>query len=245
MRAPLTIFASAGVLALCACGSTVETGTGGNASTSTSTSSGVGGSSTTSTSSSSSASSSSSGVGGAPGDCQSAADCGGKPCSPITPGGYQVCLDPVAEATSCNTMGPPNECCTSADCATGACYPASKLDFCGGAFPAFNVCIADECQQDGDCAAGEICAPAGAYGYPKRYCLKAYCRTNADCTAKPGGACVPIGFNQCCALQLPAGLACAYPGACAKDSDCLGGTCTIEPTQGIATCVPGGPGCPP
>jgi hypothetical protein len=226
--------------ALIACGSDVN-GTGGGT---TSTSSSGGGATTSTTTSTTST-----GSGGAPhGDCKTDADCGGKTCAPLTAGGYLVCLDPIAEATSCDSSGPPNECCSSKDCAAsgGSCYPAAQLDFCGGAFPGFNRCVADGCQSDADCTTGAICAPAGAFGFPKRFCLNAYCHTDADCNAKAGGVCAPIGFNPCCSLKLPSGLGCAYPGGCQKDADCpSGNACTLDLNTGVGVCMPNGPGCPP
>src|SRR6185312_15335209 len=99
--------------------STTHTGAGGIASTAASTAAtGTGGATSSmfssATTGSTTASTSSSGTGGgsAHGACQTSADCGGNPCEPITPGGYLVCLTPVAEATSCQFMGPPNQCCT-------------------------------------------------------------------------------------------------------------------------------------
>jgi hypothetical protein len=144
-------------------------------------------------------------------------------------------------------MGPPNECCKSGDCpGTGqGCYPASALEFCGGALPNFNKCVADECSVDADCGTGSICAPTGAFGYPKRNCVKAYCLTDTDCSAKPGGFCAPIGFNMCCSLQLPTALGCAYSDGCAKDSDCPNGTCQLDMATGKGVCGPKSPGCPP
>ena len=231
----------AGLVALAACGAEVSTGTGGQ------TSSATGNTGASSTTSSNSTTGTGMG-GGAHGDCQTDADCGGKPCVALTPGGYLVCLAPIAEVTMCDPSTPPNDCCSSADCVAagmGSCYAASKLNFCGGAFPIDNKCVADACQSDADCGAGTLCAPAGAFGYPKRFCLTAHCHTDADCAAKPGGACLPIGGNPCCSLNLPAGLGCAYPGGCSKDSDCPGGTCTLDMNKGVGVCGPNGPGCPP
>src|SRR5262245_4284143 len=115
MRLLLSALVPLGLCAFAACGGGAgNTGSGGSSSTSTST-----GDATTSTSTSGTTSSTTStGTGGSThGDCHSDAECMGKPCQPLVPGGYEVCINPIAEATSCNTMDPPNECCTSADCA--------------------------------------------------------------------------------------------------------------------------------
>jgi len=88
------------------------------------------------------------------------------------------------------------------------------------------------------------CLPSGAFGYPKRGCLAAYCKTDADCGAAPGGACRLIA-NPCC--PAPQGLACVYPGGCTKDSDCGGDFskhCEIDGASKSAVCKPGGVGCP-
>lgn len=253
MRTTLLLLAFASLPLLGACGGNVATQPTGGAATTTS-SSGVGGTttdatSTTSTGTTSTSTSSSGTGGGAPHGCQSSADCNGKPCVPITPGGYMVCLDPVAEATSCAFPMGQNQCCKTADCpAGGGCYPAGSIQACGGAFPAFNECIADKCTTDADCiksSSPAICAPAGAFGYPKRECITAYCHTDADCKAKPGGACVPIGGNPCCTLQIPGGLGCAYPGDCAAGAACPNnGLCQLDPSTGTSTCMMF-QGCPP
>lgn len=157
--------------------------------------------------------------------CKSSADCNGNPCVPLTPGGYQVCITLPPEATTC-TDPMTDQCCTSADCASkggGSCYAAMYLQFCGGAQLLSNMCVKDGCMSDADCAGfGEpaICAPAGAFNEAKRQCFVAYCKTDADCTAKPGGACVVVGNNNCCKLPAPSGLACVYPGDCIQNGDC-------------------------
>lgn len=111
----------------------------------------------------------------------------------------------------------------------------------------YNECVDDQCTKDSDCMGGQpsICAPAGAFGYPKRQCFPAYCKTDADCNKMPGGACIVVGENPCCTLPSPDGLACVYPGDCVKDKDCPGGTCTIDPTKSESACGPADPGCPP
>jgi hypothetical protein len=194
--------------------------------------------------------STSTGTGG-PHGCQSAADCGGKTCAPLTPGGYQVCLTAPPEATMCQGMMGVDQCCTSADCATkggGSCYASMNLQFCGGAQLQANLCVADGCTTDADCvknAGPAICAPAGAFNSPKRVCLAAYCKTDLDCTAKPGGACLLVGNNDCCKYASPDGLACVYAGDCVKNTDCpMGDACHIDMTTGRSACKQGIGACP-
>jgi hypothetical protein len=235
MHAFRLLLAATTVVLAAACGNTV--------STKSSSSTGVGGTSTGATSSSSS------GIFHA--DCTTNADCkGDDPCSPITPGGYTVCLSPIPEETSCQMDGGSNQCCTTSDCPSGdGCYAARAVSFCGGALPMYNVCLGDGCTSDADCTSssgtGAICAPAGAFGYPKRECLIAYCHTDADCTAKAGGACIPIGGNPCCGLVIPDGLGCTYPGDCASGTACPNDAlCKLDPSTRAPFCQPF-QGCPP
>jgi hypothetical protein len=69
-----------------------------------------------------------------------------------------------------------------------------------------------------------------------RVCFTAYCHTDADCTAKPGGACRVIGNNPCCSLPAPDGLGCVYPGGCATDSECDAGACKLDTATGTGKC---------
>lgn len=224
------------------CGSTVveqsSTGSGGGSSSTT-----TGGNSTTSSTSSSSSG------GGVHGDCKTNADCKVGQCVELTKGGYKVCASDPKEATMCS-QGGGDECCSSADCAMqgGSCYAGTDLQFCGGAFPAFNRCVKDGCASDADCGGSQlpaICAPDGAFGLPKRSCLVAFCHTDADCTAKAGGVCVLVGDNPCCSHQAPEGLGCVYPGGCATDAECPGGACDLDTTTGQGHCGPPSQGCPP
>jgi hypothetical protein len=209
-------------------------------------SSGAGGAST-STTTSTGTGTSTSGSGGS-GDCSSDAQCNGGTCAPIVPGGWKICVNVPPEATKCQMMGgQPDQCCTSKDCKPpAACYDQTTLPQCGGVFAATNTCIADACQSDADCIHNNpepwICIPAGAWGYPKRQCFTAYCRTNADCTAKTGGTCRPIA-NPCC--NRPMGMACVYPGGCVRDPDCGDDAhCEIDPATKSTACKPGLIGCP-
>lgn len=221
-------------LALAACGGGVDTGGGGN--TSSTTSAGGGGTGGTVPS----------------GDCTTDAQCNGGKCSEVTPGGYKICLKSPAEAVACHPPGGPIDdlCCTSADCSGGGkCWNTADVPYCGGAVPAeYNACLADACQDDGGCqtvgGVQQICAPAGAFGQPVRACVVAYCKTDAACTAKPGGHCVPVA-SPCCST--PAGFACVYPGGCKEQSDCGNDGmqhCEIDAASHQGVCVPGPAACP-
>ena len=245
MRLLFPAAGSAALLALAACGGQVSTaGSGGHTSGTTSSSSSSGSTSSSTSSTSSSGTSTH-------GDCQTDADCSGKTCAPLTPGGYKVCLSFPPEATMCQVMGPPNQCCTSADCASqggGGCYSAMELQFCGGAQPLYNECIADKCQTDVDCGKvypPQACIPAGAFDFPKRACFTAFCHTDADCTASPGGACLLVGSNPCCSHPAPSGLGCVYSGGLHKDADCPNGSCTLNLGKGVSVCGPPHGPCPP
>lgn len=183
------------------------------------------------------------------GDCTSEADCNGNPCVESTPGGFKVCTSFPEEAVGCTPNNPvPDECCTSADCAAGKCYLSTDIPYCGGpAMATYNRCVADECASDADCAGGSvarICAPAGAWGNPHRVCTSAYCKTNADCTAKAGGYCAPVS-DPCCFVA--SGLACIYPGGCRSNEDCASDGsqhCEIDGGAGAGVCKDGPAACP-
>jgi len=231
MRRTASIAAAVWIVALAACGGNVETqGTGGHAGSTT----GGGG------------------HGGAAfnpeGDCSTDADCNGQHCVEVAPGGYKICLHPPPEATTCSPPGgpEPDQCCKSTECQGGGkCYSSQSLPYCGGVgIPMHNQCAGDGCQKDGDCfgPVAQICAPAGAFGSPGKACVNAYCKTDADCTAKPDGRCRPI-LQGCCAI--PEGLACVYAGGC--DAACAadgGKHCEIDPASLEGVCLDGPAPCP-
>jgi hypothetical protein len=240
MRFLLLFVSTSLVMTFAGCGGNVTNATTSGAGAQGSTSSGPGSTST-------STSTTGSGGSGGHGDCTTDADCGGKPCIPLTPGGYTVCQNIPPEATMCHMQGIMDDCCDSSQCMKGACYDSMMLPQCGGALQIMNLCIDDTCMSDADCVkntAPAICAPAGAFGRPKRQCLDAYCRTDADCVTAPGGVCEPI-LNACCGI--PYGLGCVYPGGCNKDADCsTDGSqhCELQQATGQGVCAPGGTACP-
>jgi hypothetical protein len=210
---------------------------------------GAGGATGATTSKSGAASTSSSGGPTEDGDCNSDADCPGGKCVELTPGGWKVCSFIPPEATACTTPPPmqPEACCTSADCPGGKCYANVVLGYCGGpAMPPANDCIPDGCTNDDACIHDNpdpwICIPAGVYGDPATQCFPAFCKTNADCVAAPGGVCRPV-MNACCGTSL--GLACVYPGGCSTATDCgEDAHCEIDTAKGTSKCVPGATICP-
>jgi len=214
-------------------------------STSTTSSSGAGGQ----TGGSTGVSSSSGGGASQHGDCASDADCAGKPCVALTPGGYRVCESAPPPAAGCGSV--PGECCTTMDCmgpGNPGCYDDAALPLCGGVRrPPGNACIGDDCEEDADCGPQSICTPPRVLGRPNRACMAAFCHTDADCTRRLGGVCRPI-LNQCCSI--PRGLACMYPGGCSGDDDCRPGDsskvfdCMIDPSTGESACTQDF-GCPP
>jgi hypothetical protein len=107
-----------------------------------------------------------------------------------------------------------------------------------------NQCAVDQCAKDVDCAAGQICAPAGTLGLEIRACVFAHCKLDTDCAVHPGGMCAPAQDPCCTASD---GLFCVYPsnGGCRDSSTCPQGTyCFPNATTGVASCQPGGPLCP-
>src|SRR5262249_30646036 len=140
------------------------------------------------------ANSSASSSSGGSGSCQSDTDCPGGSCLALTPGGYRVCVVPPVQATTCTSSY--DQCCPSTKnlCAAGApCYAGPLVPLCTGAPMAMhNQCGVDQCAKDLDCAPGQICVPAGAFGFEIRACFDAYCKVDADCTAHAGGVCAPV-----------------------------------------------------
>jgi hypothetical protein len=108
-----------------------------------------------------------------------------------------------------------------------------------------NQCGVDQCAKDVDCAANQICAPAGTVGLEIRACINAHCKLDYDCIAHPGGICAPAQDPCCVATD---GLFCVYPanGGCRKSAQCgQGQYCLPDTATGVASCQIGGPICPP
>ena len=175
------------------------------------------------------------------GDCDSSADCDGRPCVELFVGGWRVCEDPNREATSC-TGSPLDECCDSSECAAGACFEVPLVPRCMGVIMMpRNVCAEDQCADSSECVGVlNTCFPARVLGRAIAACGIANCQTNADCTAEPGGYCAPVR-EPCCGVFRS--LTCIYPGDCRSTADCPSGSyCDVM--GGRATCIPGAPLCP-
>jgi hypothetical protein len=134
-------------------------------------------------------------------------------------------------------------CCGSEECTEGQCFP--PFDYCGGIVGPQNRCLTHACWDDEGCGLAEVCVLAGLLGYPVNTCMPAYCRTDSDCSAAPGGRCAPIE-DRCC-LGIYA-LFCVYPDHCQKNIDCplSAPLCYGDPATEATTCVSGQglPGCP-
>lgn len=176
------------------------------------------------------------------GGCHAGDDCpSGSTCARFGDNGPGACTTPTAPISSCSGNNPRNQCCATSDCSAGSCFSISKQPVqCSSTagFDTYNVCLADSCTGDTDCAAQQLCTPVG-FGLA-RTCVVAACRSDADCTAEAGGACVLLELG-CCTPRIGGNafrdtqLACVYPsGGCQKDADCPGGFCTI--TGGRASC---------
>jgi hypothetical protein len=150
-------------------------------------------------------------------------------------------MTPPAIAVDCASAL--DQCCATKPCANGeACYAGPLVPVCSGmAQEPYNRCAMDQCSQDADCVASQICAPAGTLGMKIRTCVAARCKLDADCTAAPGGVCAPVA-EPCCGTS--AGLACVYPsGGCRSSADCASSEyCDV--VGDTASCQPGAPVCP-
>lgn len=175
--------------------------------------------------------------------CRVDADCGDGRCGavPDDPGTPCHCIDsdPTPERGSCDPALQ-GECCEDTDCPGAQRCQRMILgpqnEYCGGARPPEdNVCRGDMCQADVDCDAGQVCIPAGAFGFVFNTCRGAGCRSDADCDARPGGECRPY-FTPC----LSGAFGCSYADdPCRTDADC-------PPGLGDVGCVPqpgGGTAC--
>jgi hypothetical protein len=180
--------------------------------------------------------------------CLGAGDCAGADCVPITDG-FSACAYRQRELDAGLDPGRYGECGPDQPCETGTCLTLSTAaaNRCTpGGFDITSSCIGDECSSDADCPNGGLCAPAGVAGtsklsaFPRRRCLTATCKSNADCTAKPGGICGMIR-DECMPITVQqwgfrdARVACIYPDGCTTNSGCSAGYCDV--LDGAATCL--------
>jgi hypothetical protein len=248
--APLTTGST--TTATTASGATSSSSTSATSSSSAATSSSTGTGTTTTTTTTTGATSGTGGSVPNSGDCQTEADCpNGGICAELSPGGFRVCVSPIAPATTCDAPGLDQCCLPDMPCPNNEpCLAGPLVPFCTGVqIQPYNQCAVDQCSKDADCATSQICGLAGALGLRIRACLYAACKLDTDCTAHPGGICAPVK-QPCCGAT--AGLFCIYPSSngCRTDADCppIAGHpsryCAPDSTTGVAACQDGTPICP-
>jgi hypothetical protein len=170
--------------------------------------------------------------------CAPRAACGeGIECVELIAGGITRCVFMGGRPTATCSGDGRDECCESSECGEGSCYLVSHYPSgrCGlGGVDSYNECQVDECSDDSECPDG-FCALG-----PRRTCLTAGCRGDADCTESPGGVCRALDLGCCTSSpginDRTLATACVYPGdGCANDLDCPSGSfCTI--VGGRAAC---------
>ena len=109
----------------------------------------------------------------------------------------------------------------------------NSAGICGEA-PAeeMNTCRFDACYRAADCAANEICIPAGFRGDLFNRCVRAECRISGECRDRPGGQCRILSTGTNC-MGEPI-FVCTYPDdVCRTDRDCLEGLRCVIGEQGI------------
>lgn len=185
------------------------------------------------------------------GECQSSGNCTlgtGTPACATVAGSYRLCTYQPPVVTTASTSAQ-DECDVNRPCATGSCYPVLSFPNgqCGAGFQTRNMCRSSGCASDADCPGG-VCGPTGfaseerVVGGAIRQCIKASCRSNADCTAQAGGICALVQPGcvtvnaQGAQSFYPAELACAYSNGCTNNSNCPG-TAVCKPVNGVGWCV--------
>ena len=175
--------------------------------------------------------------------CGSDEDCpSGKACVEVIAGGFSVCeQDPKYEAPfGCEVT---DDCCDDLACPGGRCVRSMDVDYCTDyVVEPRNRCV-DDCTGHDECEPinGEpsFCLPPNLYGALGRSCVSAFCWSDADCTAEPGGVCAVIEsgcFGKCSPT-----IGCVYPGpsACVTWDHCGDDErCVYVGPEGRATCKP-------
>jgi hypothetical protein len=113
------------------------------------------------------------------------------------------------------------------------------------------MCRSDSCASDADCPGG-VCGPRGfasenlVSGGAIRQCIKADCKSSAECTAKQNGMCALVQPGcvetnaQGAQSFYPAQLACVYSDGCTNNSNCpntAGSSSNCKLVNGVGLCV--------
>jgi Cys-rich repeat protein len=123
-------------------------------------------------------------------------------------------------------------CTTDTDCQPDGGLP--------NAYCLRNVCGADQCLTDDDCAGGAVCLCGSEAGdgliIRRNRCVPSSCRTDSDCAA--GGLC-STGYGYC---GTPTGFECrSAADTCRTNADCVGkgsaSSCNYAPTVGHWQCM--------
>ncbi len=152
---------------------------------------------------------------------------------------------PIPEASVALPPSGPEACATDADCPGGYCFTegleaqySRVFRDCpdGVAWRAthpLHRCLRAGCRSDAECAAGTRCADVQMLPFPQRTCVPATCRTQWDCRARVFGRCLEYLSGRQCT---PGGWACSYPvDQCAPQDH----TRPCPPRPGmIARCAP-------
>jgi len=179
------------------------------------------------------------------GECRS--DTPGTPACAIVAGAYRVCTYQPAVATAASTSPAADECNATKACPSGeSCYPVLAFagGLCGNAPPVRrNACRKDGCTADTDCPGG-VCGPPGLtvdeqiIGGAVRECIKASCKSNADCTKQANGQCALVQATCSGSTYIAPELACVYPSGCTGNENCPTSTPSIcRVINGVGTCV--------
>jgi hypothetical protein len=185
------------------------------------------------------------------GECISAGECmsgtPGTPACATVAGAYRVCTYQPAPATAASANPAGDECNATKACAAGStCFPvlAFASGLCGNAPPVQrNACRKDACTSDAECMGG-VCGPRGLtvdeqiLGGAIRECIKASCKSNADCTAQANGMCALIQATCSGSTYIAPEFACVYPSGCTGNENCpttMASICRV--LNGVGTCV--------
>jgi hypothetical protein len=155
-------------------------------------------------------------------ECTDSKTIAGKP-------GFERCAEDIehrVSAEQCNAPAP-SQCQNKAGCASNADCTDKPNGYCAGTLPPGGNCSCIYgCSQDSDCTTDQLCQCDS----PFNRCVRATCRTDADCGA--GKVCAETLFDDC-----------TRGYACQTDADeCTRGSCGAPqpPSTDVPACVMGG-----